>query len=355
MARTLFDYVNAENIAGYWNDLDKTNDEQDGAFVTEELFPNESRLGTDITWYKGANGVVEVLKPSALDVRAVPRARIGLDRYTASLPFFKESKYVDENLRLQLNMLLASNNTTLIRQVVTNIFNDIVELVKAARLQRERMRTMALTTGVISTTGNGQAFDYDYGIPTSHKVNSTLGWSDPKAAIIAELQAAKDKIREDTGAIISRALINSKTMGYLRKNEEIKASLLQLTKGEGYISDQQIKTYILDILGISFVVDDQVAKVNGTNEKMVPDDTVSLFPSGDLGKTIMGTTPEQTDLLSNPMIANVQIVDTGVAITTTKQADPVQVDTKVSMICLPTFPTADSVYLIDTTKATSGS
>lgn len=350
MARTIFDYVTAENIAAYWTDLDKTNDEQDGAFVTEELFPSESRLGTDISWYKGANGVIEVLKHSAIDAPAIPRGRIGMDRYTASLPFFKESKYVDENLRLQLNMLLASGNTTLIRQVVTNIFNDLVELTKAARLQRERMRTMALTTGVIATVSNGQAYDYDYGIPNAHKAEASIDWSDPKARIIDELHAAKEKIREDTGAIVTRALLNSKTIGYLRKNEEIKVSLMQLTRGEGFVSDAMVRTYLKDILGITFVVDDQVAKVNGVNEKLVPDDVISLFPAGDLGKTIMGTTPEESDLIGNPNIANVQIVDTGVAITTTKKADPVQVDTKVSMICLPTFPTADTVYLLDAKK-----
>ena len=47
-------------------------------------------------------------------------------------------------------------------------------------------------------------------------------------------------------------------------------------------------------------------------------------------------------------VANVSIVDTGVAITTVQKADPVQVETIVSMICLPSFEAADQVYILDT-------
>ena len=46
--------------------------------------------------------------------------------------------------------------------------------------------------------------------------------------------------------------------------------------------------------------------------------------------------------------ANVTITDTGVAVTTTKETDPVNVDTKVSMIFLPSFEAADQVYILDT-------
>ena len=46
--------------------------------------------------------------------------------------------------------------------------------------------------------------------------------------------------------------------------------------------------------------------------------------------------------------ANVAITDTGVAVTTMKREDPVNVETKVTMICLPSFEMADQVAIIDT-------
>ncbi|MNJ05565.1 hypothetical protein D3C73_1669570 [compost metagenome] len=45
--------------------------------------------------------------------------------------------------------------------------------------------------------------------------------------------------------------------------------------------------------------------------------------------------------------ANVTITDTGVAVTTVKATDPVNVETKVTMICLPSFEAADQVCMID--------
>ena len=41
------------------------------------------------------------------------------------------------------------------------------------------------------------------------------------------------------------------------------------------------------------------------------------------------------------------VTDTGVAVTTVQKADPVQVETIVSMICLPSFEQADQVYIMD--------
>ena len=72
----------------------------------------------------------------------------------------------------------------------------------------------------------------------------------------------------------------------------------------------------------------------------------TLIPDGTLGNTWFGTTPEESDLLTSG-VANVSIVDTGVAITTVTETDPVNVNTKVTMICLPDFPTADQVFIYD--------
>ena len=54
------------------------------------------------------------------------------------------------------------------------------------------------------------------------------------------------------------------------------------------------------------------------------------------------TTKDFNEVLNNPEI-------TGVAVVTAKKVDPVQVETIVSMICLPSFEQADKIYIIDTT------
>ena len=80
----------------------------------------------------------------------------------------------------------------------------------------------------------------------------------------------------------------------------------------------------------------------------MPDDVVVLIPEGNLGYTNFGTTPEEADLLGSS-VADVAIVDTGVAITVTKETDPVRKVTKVSEIVLPSGENMDKVVIIDIT------
>ena len=341
---TIYDLITSQEIAAYW-EL-KTQDRP--PFLGEELFPNQKKLGLNLSWLKGSNGLPVVLKPSAFDVAAIPRPRIGFEKLSAEMPFFKESKYIDEELRQELNKVIDSNNQLYIDTIVRRIFDDEAELLEGAEVQRERMRMMMLTTGTISVEGNGQAYDYDYGMPEDHSVNATIAWSNPDATIIADIRKGIDKIVEDTGETVARALCSSKVFGYFRINKELKGTLLALSDGTGYLSDAKIKQYFKDELDIEIVTyDKKYRDENGTAQRLISDDIFAMFPDGQLGNTWFGTTPEESDLMASE-VANVTIVDTGVAVTTIEKADPVNVETKVTMICLPDFPTADQVYIIDT-------
>lgn len=340
---TIYDLITSPEIAAYW-EL-KTQDRP--PFLGEELFPNQKKLGLNLSWLKGSNGLPVVLKPSAFDVAAIPRPRIGFEKLSTEMPFFKESKYIDEELRQELNKVIDSNNQLYIDTIVRRIFDDEAELLEGAEVQRERMRMMMLTTGTISVEGNGQAYDYDYGMPEDHSVNATVAWSNPDATIIADIRKGIDKIVEDTGVTVARALCSSKVFGYFRINKELKGTLLALSDGTGYLSDAKIKQYFKDELDIEIVTyDKKYRDEKGTAQRLVSDDVFVMFPDGQLGNTWFGTTPEESDLMASE-VANVTIVDTGVAVTTIEKADPVNVETKVTMICLPDFPTADQVYIID--------
>ena len=109
----------------------------------------------------------------------------------------------------------------------------------------------------------------------------------------------------------------------------------------------RLSQYLMDELGLELIVYGKRYKNDaGTATQFVPDDTVVLFPEGTLGNTWFGTTPEESDLMGTGA-ANVSITDTGVAVTTVQKTDPVNVETKVTMISLPSFPVADQVYILD--------
>ena len=338
---SIFDLVVSGEIVAYWELL-----KQDlPPYMGEELFPNNKKLGLTLQWLKGAKGLPIVLKPSAFDASAIPRPRIGFEKLSTEMPFFKESKYIDEEMRQELNKVRETGNQQIIDSILNMIFDDETELLKGAAAQRERMRMMALTTGTIVMEGNGQIYEYDYQMPAGHKVTVTTSWSDPNASILSDIRKAKEKIVDDTGVEVARAVTSSKVFGYFRINNEIKKSIMILTDGEGFISDAKIKQFIIDELDIEIAINDKkYIDESGDTQRYVADDIFVMFPSGNLGQTWFGTTPEESDLMSMSA-SNVTITDTGVAVTTMTKEDPVNVETKVTQICLPDFPTADQVFI----------
>ena len=342
---SIFDLIKAPELTSYWEE----HIQDQPPYLGEELFPADKKLGLRLDWIKGAKGLPVVLKPSAFDVGAIPRPRIGFDKLTTSMPFFKESTYVDEELRQELNMVMETNNQAYIDAVTRRVFDDEMRLLDGARARREQMRMMALTTGAIAITANGQAYNYDYGIPNDHKDTVITSWATvAEADPIEDLRKAMDKVEDDTGIRPTRGILTRKTWNYLRNNQKIIKSLFVLSNGQvGAISDERLTSYLDDELGLELVIYNKKYKNDaGSVTQFVPDDMVALFPTGNLGNTWFGTTPEESDLMSGTA-DNVSITDTGVAVTTMKKSDPVNVETKVTMICLPSFESADNVFLLD--------
>lgn len=345
---TIFDIIQAPELAAYWTEL--TQDE--APFLGEELFPNDKKRGLDLKWIKGSRGLPIALKASAFDAEAVPRPRIGFDRLSAQMPYFKESKYIDEELRQELNMVLETGNQAYIDSVTNRVFDDETSLLRGASAIREAMRMMALTTGVVSLASNGQAYEFDYGIPATHKVNATTAWSNTTDSDpIADMIKGKELILDETGVEVTRAVCDRETWRNLRNNDKIVKAIYVLSNGQATVSDTRLHQFILDEAGLDVVVNNKrYVDYTGATQKYVPENTFVMFPDGNLGRTWFGTTPAESDLMGG-QVANVSIVDTGVAITTVQKADPVQVETIVSQICLPSFEAADQVYIIDTDAA----
>ena len=339
---TIFELVTAEEIVAYWETLSANME----GLLGEELWPSQQKLGLDLKWIKGSQGLPIVLKPSAYDVAALKRDRIGFEKVAAEMPFFKESMYIDEELRQQLNMVLETGNQAYIDAVMNRVFADDIQLLNGARAQRERMRMMLLTTGGISISANGQDYDYDYGMNSNHKVQSTAKWSNPSADIIGDIRNWQDLIEEDTGVRPTRAVCTQKTFDYFLKNTDIKNAIWG-NSAAAPVSRAKVMTYLSTELDLTIAIyTKKYIDETGAKKQYVPNDTFVLIPTGTLGTGWFGTTPEQSDLMAGTT-ANVSITDTGVAVTTTKLTDPVNVDTKVSMIYLPSYESIDQVIIAD--------
>lgn len=340
---TIYDLVTAENVTSYWRELNQN----EQPYLGETLFPIQKQLGTELKWIKGASNQPVGIRLSSFDAKSIRRDREGIEEFSTKMPFFKESVYVDEDMRQQLNNFIDANKPEIVDRILSRIFNDEAKLIDATGITLERMRMEALTTGTITLSSNGQGYTYDYEVPVSQKITVTKSWDDPTADIIGDINSYKDLMKAK-GVTLTRAVCNSTVLKNMAKNTAMKNAIYVFAGGTVNITSEVARRYLESETGISIYAYDNVyVDESKVAHKYVPDNTIVFMPDGTLGYTNLGTTPEESDLINN-LNAEVSIVNEGVAVTTSQMVDPVNVDTKVSMIALPSFEEADKIVIVDT-------
>ena len=343
----IFDLVNAKEIATYWTQKV----ENRIPYLGETLFPAQKQLGLDISWFKGSQGLPVMLKPSAFDTKATLRDRIGISKIETEMPFFREAMRIGEKERQELNKASAAANAQFLMPVLNRIYDDAGTLIDGALVVPERMRMQLLSTGKIAVSatidGNRVAYDYDYKFPATHKKTlNTKKWSDTENALpVQDIQEWQDKIEEDFGTRPNRAICTRKTWNYLLQNKSIRLDMDPIGGTNRIMTDSMLQQYLETKLGLRVAVYNKKFSLDGTPTLFFPDDYFTLIPDGNLGNTYYGTTPEESDLMSGATEAQVQIVNTGVAVTSIREPHPVNVMTIVSEIVLPSFEAIDGVFI----------
>ncbi|TCL74239.1 major capsid protein E [Hydrogenispora ethanolica] len=347
MPKTIFDLVNAAEIGAYYTETASNRI----PYLGELLFPAQKKLGLNLAWIKGSQGLPVALAPAAFDTKASVRDRIGVSRIETEMPFFRESMRIGEQLRQEILKLLESSNQDILKPLIARIFDDVKNLVDGAPVQAERMRMQLLSQGTIKITEKGMPYNYDYKMKASQKITLSEAekWSDTvNSDPITNILDIMDSVEDETGNRPTRAICTRKTWGYLLRNEKIKKDMNPIGGTNIIMTDSLLKQYFLDKLGLTVVVYNKkfLLKVGGTSEQFFPDNVFTLIPDGNLGNTWFGTTPEEADLMTGASQAKVSIVNTGTAITSYVEPHPVNVMTIVSTIVLPSFEAIDSVRIL---------
>lgn len=344
----IYDTITAPNVAGYWNAKQANVD----ATVGEMVFPAQKQLGLKLAFVKGASGRPVVLKPSAFDTKATLRERMNVTLSEEEMPFFKESMLVKEADRQQLNLIAQTGNAGLIDTITRGLFDDTATLLSGARARLEAMRMQVLATGKIAVKSNGVALDFDYGVEADHKSAVTTAWSDAATSTpIADLDVAIQAL-ENLGGKAEVAYMNPATFAQVKNAKSTLALIKPLATTGVAVTKQELIDFVSDNYGVKIVIKEGTYRdADGSVKKFFPDTQVTLAPNTSLGRTVFGTTPEESDLLGGNTGASVSIVDTGIAVTTIKHTDPVNVETKVSMIALPSFENLDDCYMLSTVPA----
>ena len=152
----IYELVTAENVTSYWTELNQ-NTQPD---IGETLFPIQQQLGTELKWIKGASNQPVGIRLSSFDAKSIRRDMEGIKEYSTKMPFFKESVYIDEDLRQQLNNFIDANKPAIVDRILSRIFDREAKLIDAPKVTLERMRMEALTTGTITLSSNGHSYTY---------------------------------------------------------------------------------------------------------------------------------------------------------------------------------------------------
>lgn len=341
----IFDLVNATEIGTYYTN----NPSNSIPYLGATLFPSKKQLGLDLSWIKGGNGLPVALMPSAFDTKATVRDRVGFSKIETEMPFFREAMRIGEKDRQEINKVAGASNSEYIMPIIQKIYDDVNTLIQGAEVNNERMRMQLLSTGKISITANRVNYDYDFKFKETHKETllTTARWSDTENSTpIQDIMRWQQVIEDDTGEKPIRAICSLKTWNYLITNKSIRLDLNPIGGQNIIITDAMIKQYLQTKLGLNVAVyNKKYALQEGTTHQFFIDEVFTLIPEGNLGNTYYGTTPEESDLMSGNTDAQVQIVNSGVAVTTVKIPHPVNVETIVSEIALPSFERIDNIFI----------
>lgn len=328
------------------------------AYLGTGFFPAQKKMGLDLKWLNGVNGLPVSLAPSAFDAKSTMRDRVGISMTETQMPFFRESMLVKEADEQEI-MRVQDANDPYAQQVLDRIFDDTTTLIDGANVVPERM-AMQLLAPVggnfgISITANGVDYTYDYDpdgtLKSGHYAAITTAndkWNAPTTCDpLKNIEDAMDAQEEASGNRPEILLMSKATFNMLKNSDKVRSGILaqNVTANVNYTS-AKVKQFVEEELSVSIIVyNKQFKDETGTAKKFYPDNIVAMLPNGALGSTWYGTTPEEARAAQSG--ASVEVVNTGVAVTVTTTVDPVNTKTTVSEIVLPSFERAADCYFLE--------
>lgn len=356
MAKSLYDIFESKALAAYWENV---NANMNDTFIGEQFFPVAKQIGLSLSWIKGYNNLPIALQPSAFDAKASLRDRIGVNKVETEMPFFREAMRIGEKDRQDIDTFLAKGDE-FAQPVILKVFDDVKNLVDGANVQAERMRMALLSGGAInitasSETGRDVSYTYNFDTDGKWKTENTIALTNKwtvenkdKSDPINDLLTAIETMAEKKGVRPTKALMTTATLKKMLASESIAKAINPNGATSMVLTRKQKQAFVEDQTGLTFIVYDKMFKNEQNKDvKFFPDDVVSLLPDYALGNTWYGTTPEERDLMSGiNASASTSVVNTGVAVTTVKEPHPVNVQTIVSEVVLPSFERMGDIYVM---------
>lgn len=349
-------------------------------YAGETYFP-ATKIATDILSYLTKNQTAPKLaKASTYDASPVPINREGFEKEWFGTNFFRSTSVLNEADLEEINRAIYTNDDTLVKALIVQLFDDKTGQLLGMRTRREWMAMQAIMTGKVALQSNGVTRMVEYAKDPDFQGTAKIDWSDhdnsdPYTDIYKAIKTMKAK-----GIVPNQILMNDDTFQDLRNNERIKQTILPVgfDFSKIIISEDKVVDFIRSEFHVTPVVYDQGfedEEATGTTgfTPFVTGDSVVLMnapipaefaktgsssatmpTTQGIGHMAFAPTPEELGVRNGRIAANtIQIFDTGVAYHEYFNDKLVQTQDLVSMNCLPALEGSRAIFRLAVKTATN--
>lgn len=295
----------------------------------------EDEFVDDISWtaVKGRLADQDAAEFRAYDTEAPIGNRQGSSRIMGELPPLSKKISLGEEERLRKKMINGNDVP-----YINAIYADAANMRRAIEGRMELARGEAIWDGKTTINENGVMVTVDYGMPANHKVAPATAWTDEAATVVENLTTYVQRYIDTNGIAPGLMLVSSRIITALQRVAEFRTLMSSLQGAPGLITRQALNDVLSGYDLPPLVKYDGKVKVNGTQQRLIPDNKlVMLPPAGEErrahGRTFWGETAEALDLVASGVLRTDEAP--GVVGEVWSQNDPVRTWTRCTGIGLP--------------------
>ncbi|MFP7287995.1 major capsid protein [Shouchella clausii] len=314
--------------------------------VGESLFPADNTEEFEIKYILGSNAAPVSASVHAYDTESQVGSRDGFQEMSMEPALIKRKIKMDERL---IKAMTRARDEAEVQQVINTIYNDVDNMVKSVRTRIERFRFEAISTGQLNLNENGYEGTIDYGVTNEQKetLTGTNVWSDPNAKPLEDIDNWVNKTVNLSGVTPTRALTSRSAFTALKRHPSVRKAIWGVNSGR-LVTNAELNAF-LDAQDLpQIATDDRVYRVQNNKgayetKRFFPQNAFVLLPEGELGKTVYGMTPEEANMRYMSTATFEKFGNIVAQIYSTN--DPVARWTKAVALALPSFPTANQIFI----------
>ncbi len=334
---------------------DYTQSRQYPLTVGDGLFPEERTDEFEIKYLLGSNAAPVSASVHAYDSEAQVGSRDGLEEMSMEPALIKRKIKMGEKL---IKAMTQARTDAEVQRVINQIYNDVDNMVNSVRTRIERMRFEAISTGKLALNENGYKGEVDYGVTDDQKetLTGTKVWSDAGANPLDDIERFVNQVVAYSGATPERILTSRKVFNALKRHDSVRKGIFGVNSAR-LVTNAELNAFLQEQGLPAIATDDRVFRVQKNdgkyvNERFFPENKFVLLPGGELGKTVFGVTPEEANMqyMKTATFANFGNIVSQIYSTN----DPVARWTKAVALAMPSFPTANQIFIADVLGGGSG-